>query len=186
MIRLRVLLSLIVLSCLTTVFGKEPEYTVSPIGLIVTPQHPGIRVARLSRGHLDYDETFREPNYPEGGATVHCSTTRWIGVALLVQKPRGQPLEHREGRIRHVWTHQDLEIQHRNLDHGRTMEFLFRETATIEWEALKLIRKFKEDGLWTLRSYIGENLIAEQVFNLIDCEGEFQEMIRDVQRSPGN
>ena len=33
-----------------------------------------------------------------------------------------------------------------------------------------------QDGLWTLRRYIGENLIAETSFDLIDCADNFAEI----------
>lgn len=170
---LRILIILVAFADATFVYGAEPEYSVVPIALIVAERYPHSYRNHLVEGKWTYDETFRQPSRPVRGATVHCSKTDYLGAAFLIRRSRAQPLKQYSDRIRHEWTHEDPATKGQPEVHRHPMRFGRYSKVVTSWELLELQPRRKRDGQWTLRSYIDGEQVAEEIFNLIDCAGEY-------------
>ena len=173
--RLLALFAIVGLSCQLAVSAEESEYTAVVQCLIVDPGTVNLW-RRLDNVHREqkYDDIIRSPNEPDGVAVVDCAKTYRIGAILRLQRSGNAPVGLRNVKIRDEWTHGDLDKQTKHVDdyfvqfsRGVTTEFI------IELHRVKKLSG--QDGLWTFRRYIGESLIAETSFDLIDCAGNIAE-----------
>lgn len=171
------------LSCLATASGKEVEYRVIPVSLIVDPGTANLyrRLDRLFR-ERHYGDVFRAPNELGGVPVVHCAETHRIGMFLRIWRSSAEPLGRRFVRVRYEWTHGELDIKRQHLSSFDDLLYPRRVTTKDEFELQRVSNLAPYEGLWTMRSYIGEELVAEETFNLIDCAGDFAEI--DIYNPP--
>ena len=182
--RLLTLLILAVPSFATPAFADDVTYSVRPLGLVVASPTVVLssKLGQLYGADPIFDETIRSPDEPEGGATVHCAETYQIGAVLWIRRSNPELINPRSTHLRNVWTHSEHDIKARHLDDVDLVRFERRQTSKVFVVHLTLSGKIKQDGVWTLRSYMDEELVAEESFNLIDCAGHFAEI--DIDELP--
>ena len=172
----RAVLVPLLLSLVPIANGAPLEYTATPVALVVAPpnKHPNFRPYRLGPRSIKYSEIVRPPQYYAPGATVHCAETKWLGVVLLVEKSRMQLRRQTTDSIRHVWSHHGSGESPPGVETAWSLPITGYSTQVLNYARFELEEQFKVDGVWTVRSYIDGELVAEQPFNLIDCAGELE------------
>lgn len=162
------------LATLAPASGEELEFTLEPLGFVVVPasKSPQTAYREWTKSDREFNDYFRAPPEPGGGIPVDCESIEKIGVTLIVSRSGQQTLPKKRLHIRHVWTHSDPTVSTRNLD-DLHIRFVPRTVSRFsDWAILGLDRHktYRSDGIWTLKSYVNDELAFESSFVLSNCE----------------
>ena len=161
--------------------ANDLDYSLTPIGFVSLPPSKSLRTAYREWIHRErvFTAYFREPTEPDGGVPIDCDSTLTIGVALMLRRFGEQTLPRKKTHIRHVWTHSDPAIDSKRLDHRHIKSLPRTYSAMWDVELIDIDKKYKADGVWTLKSYIDDELKYEASFNLIGCDSDVSIEIPD-------